>query len=145
MIKSFFRPFQKSPGSRHSCRIVPNQVSCHLCRTTINNPRIKIRRLEPSAEPSPLSDTASASFKLLQQTIRQVFPDVVVAPNLTIGGTDSKHYASLSKEVYRFLPLWFKGKENDTYRIHGTNERIAVESYANIVRFYVQLIRNTNE
>ena len=114
-------------------------------RTTINNPRIKIRRLEPSAEPSPLSDTASASFKLLQQTIRQVFPDVVVAPNLTIGGTDSKHYASLSKEVYRFLPLWLKEKEKDTYRIHGTNERIAVENYADIVQFYVQFIRNTNE
>ncbi len=114
-------------------------------RRTINNPRIKIRPLKHAVEPSTLSDTASASFKLLQQTIRQTFPDVVVAPNLTVGGTDSKHYASLSKEVYRFLPFWLKGKEKDTYRIHGTNERIGVENYADIVRFYAQLIRNTNE
>ncbi|MDA2916571.1 M20 family peptidase [Nitrospinae bacterium AH_259_B05_G02_I21] len=114
-------------------------------RMTINNPQIRIRPLNPAAEPSPISNTSSPSFRYLHRTIRQIFPDVVVAPSLTIGGTDSKHYASLSNEVYRFLPLWLKQKEEDTSRFHGTNERIAIEHYADIVRFYVQLIRNSNE
>lgn len=32
--------------------------------------------------------------------------------------------------------------QNDLARIHGTNERIAVESYGEAVRFYAQLLRN---
>ena len=31
----------------------------------------------------------------------------------------------------------------DLKRIHGTDERISVENYGEIVRFYVQLLRNT--
>ena len=49
-------------------------------------------------------------------------------------------YASLSPNVYRFLPVRLKGE--DLARIHGTNERVGVESYGEAVRFYAQLIRN---
>ena len=31
---------------------------------------------------------------------------------------------------------------DDTSRVHGTNERISVESYRNCVRFYIQLLTN---
>ncbi len=31
----------------------------------------------------------------------------------------------------------------DLTRIHGTDERIAIDNYAEIVRFYVQFLKNT--
>ncbi len=125
-------------------RILPgdsaNGVMEHV-RRTINDPRVKVRQLRRAWEASPVSDTGSPSFETLQQTIRQVFPGVVVAPSLTVGGTDSKYYASLSDATYRFLPLWVKPE--DTSRIHGTDERVAIDNYIKIIRFYAQLIRNS--
>jgi carboxypeptidase PM20D1 len=118
-----------------------NGVIEHV-RRTISDPKVEVRQLRRAWEASPVSDTASPRFETLQQTIHQVFPDVVVAPSLTIGGTDTKYYASLSDASFRFLPLWVKPE--DTKRIHGTNERVTVDNYTDIIRFYAQLIRNTD-
>jgi carboxypeptidase PM20D1 len=112
-------------------------------RQTINDPRVKIRLLAGfGSEPSVESDVNAPSFQMLQRTIRQVFPDVVVAPNLVLGATDSRHYAGLSRNLYRFLPIWISAV--DLRRAHGTDERISVENYAQIVSFYRQLILNSD-
>jgi carboxypeptidase PM20D1 len=93
-----------------------------------------------SSEPSPESDVEAPAFRLLQTTLVQTVPHVIVAPNLLSGGTDTRHYESLSRNVYRFLPIRINGE--DLKRLHGTNERVGVESYGEAVRFYAQLIRN---
>ena len=110
-------------------------------RATIDDPDITIRQVasEPS-EPSPVAKVEASSFTLLRKTIHQVFTDVVVAPGLVIGRTDSRRYAGLADNSYRFLPMRL-GPE-DLERIHGTDERIAVDNYAEIIRFYIQLLRN---
>ena len=71
--------------------------------------------------------------------IVQVEPRALVAPGLVLGATDARHYQALSPAVYRFLPVLLK--PDDLARVHGTNERIAVEDYRRAVRFYVQLLR----
>jgi carboxypeptidase PM20D1 len=70
----------------------------------------------------------------------QTFPGTVVAPNLLSGGTDTKHYRHLTRNVYRFLPIRLKAE--DFGRLHGTDERLGVKNYAEVVRFYAQLLRN---
>ena len=111
-------------------------------RRTIDDPRVQMRTLvREISEPSPISDTDVPSFEVLQRTIHQVFPEVLVAPGLVLAATDSRHYAGLSGNVYRFSPMWAGPEDID--RIHGTNERISVENYEQIVRFYVQLIHNS--
>jgi carboxypeptidase PM20D1 len=72
-----------------------------------------------------------------------VFPDALVAPGLVLAATDSRHYAGLTPNVYRFMPLLLRKK--DLKRIHGANERVGVQDYAQAVRFFIQLIRNINE
>lgn len=69
-----------------------------------------------------------------------MFPGVAVAPSLVLGGTDARHYASLGGDVYRFLPLRLRAP--DLRRLHGIDERVAVDDWANAVRFYARLIRN---
>ena len=93
-----------------------------------------------SSEPSPESEADAPAFRLLQTTLVQTVPRVIVAPNLLSGGTDTRHYESLSPNVYRFLPIRINGE--DLKRLHGTNERVGIESYGEAVRFYAQLIRN---
>ncbi len=109
-------------------------------RTTIDDADVAIRKVGHSREASPVSGNDSSSFVALHETIRQVFPDVVVAPSLVMGGTDSKHYVAVADSSYRFLPIRLTSE--DLKRIHGSDERIAVTDYIESIRFYVQLLRN---
>ncbi len=110
-------------------------------RRTIDDPRVEIKPSGGfSSEPSFISDTGSSGFKVIERTIHQVFPEVLVAPGLCIGATDSRHYAKLTSNIFRFSPLWLH--PNDLQMIHGIDERISIENYAQVVRFYTQLIRN---
>jgi carboxypeptidase PM20D1 len=110
-------------------------------QATINDAEVTVRQVgnEPS-EPSQISDIGSSSFAVLRSTVHQVFPDATVAPGLLIGRTDSRHYAGIADNSYRFLPM--RLTREDLKRIHGTDERVAVDNYAEIIRFYIQLLRN---
>lgn len=104
-------------------------------------PEVQVSARQATAtEPSPESDVESPVFRMIQTTIGQVFPGTLVSPNLLGGGTDTKHYKDLTPNIYRFVPV--RIQKEDLARIHGTNERVSVESYAGAVRFLVQLLRN---
>ena len=125
-------------------RILPgdkvNDVLAHV-RQTVADPRVNIAlHGDNPREPSNLSSDDTESFRLLQRTISQVFPQTIVVPNLSIAATDTRNYEKLSDNIYRFAPA--KVGPDDLKRIHGTNERIAVDNYRDAVRFYVQYLRN---
>ncbi|HBL31992.1 MAG TPA: hypothetical protein DD490_34650 [Acidobacteria bacterium] len=104
-------------------------------------PQIEVAARQATAtEPSPESPADAPAYRLLQKTIVQTVPGALVSPNLLGGGTDTKHYQGLTPYIYRFLPL--RVRQEDLARVHGTNERISLESYSEVVRFYVQLLRN---
>ena len=110
-------------------------------RRVIDEPRIKITPLPLQTEPSPVSADSGTAFALLQRTIRQTIGDVSVAPALLVAATDSRHYAGLTENVFRFLPITIGPA--DTARYHGVDERITARDYQRLVRFYAQLIRNS--
>lgn len=72
---------------------------------------------------------------------RQAEHGAVVAPGLVIGRTDSRHYGPIADDSYRFLPM--RLTHSDLPRIHDTDERIAIDDFVEIIRFYVQLWWNT--
>ena len=111
-------------------------------REVVSDRRVEIRLLYPDSAkgPSRQSSSDSAAFHTIEQTIRQVMPDAIVAPSLVVAATDTRHYEELADQVYRFLP--FVLGPDDTRRLHGTDERIAVDGYKDCVRFYVQLLIN---
>ncbi len=118
-------------------------VFAHIRKVT-NNPDLKLKIYEGSGSvnPSSVSSTTSGAFQLLNQTIRQLYPNAVVAPYLVLGGTDAKHYVGLSENIYRFSPFQFA--KDDMSRAHGTDERMNVESYLKGIQFYCQLLQNSN-
>lgn len=107
----------------------------------IDDPRVVVRPLEDSihSEPSPVSSTRSEGWRVIVESIREVHPDVIVAPGLMVGGTDSRWYVPLSDDVYRFHPAWLG--PDDTDRIHGTDERISTKNLADYVRFYRRVLQ----
>jgi carboxypeptidase PM20D1 len=106
------------------------------------NGKFDIVALGDGTEASPVSPTASHSYQLINRTIRSLFPDVIVAPGLVAGGTDSRHFTPISDHIYRFSPV--RARSEDLSRFHGTDERIAITNVVELVRFYHQLIRNAS-
>lgn len=94
-------------------------------------------------EASPVSSTGSDAFRKLSRTVRQIFPDVVVAPYLVLGATDARYYQPICENVYRFTPMIVS--QDDLHRVHGTNERIAVENLGLMVQFFAQLMKAWGE
>ncbi len=117
------------------------EVQKHIVET-INDDRITVKSVSNRNEPSPVSDYESASYKTIAKTVQQLMPTAIVTPGLISGGTDTKHYESISENAYRFFPVRIN-KDNMT-GFHGINEHIAVENYKEIVQFYYQLIQNLN-
>lgn len=122
-------------------RILPGDTVASVLdhvRRTIADDRVVVSPSGRRREPSSVSSVDSDAFRLLARTIREVFPGTVVAPYLVLGGTDARHFRPLTENVYRFMPL--RLTEEDTGRLHGTNERVSVEALATAVRFYVRLL-----
>jgi len=111
-------------------------------RRAVDDPRVSLRRggIRPRFA-SSVADVESEGFTTLTRTIRELFPEALVAPYLVLGATDAWHYGRISDCVLRFLPL--RLTEEDLKRIHGTDERIAVDNLTEVVRFYAQLIKGS--
>jgi carboxypeptidase PM20D1 len=111
----------------------------HVRRIVVDD-RVQVSALTKQREPSAVSPADSEQFALIERTIREVFPDTVVAPYLVLAATDARHFQDLTEHVYRFMP--FLLSRDDLKGIHGTNERVSVEAFVKAVDFYVRLVRN---
>jgi carboxypeptidase PM20D1 len=127
-------------------RLMPGDSSESVIKrvkTVINDPRVSVKIYGGGAtEASPVSSTKSASYQAFAKTIRQVFPDALVAPALVNSASDSSRYIGLSDNIYRFLPQRLTVK--DLKMLHGDNERISISNYTEFITFYIQLVRNSN-
>jgi carboxypeptidase PM20D1 len=126
-------------------RILPSQsvedVIAHV-RDAIGDRPVSIERGQQN-EPTPVSSVDGTTFRVLQQTLHEVAGDsAAVAPFLVPGATDSRYYADATDHVYRIVPYTLS--PDDRNRIHGVNERIAIEDYRTVVQFYMQVIRNAD-
>ncbi len=125
-------------------RIAPGQTIDEVTsrvEAVIDDERVSVSK--PSggftSNPSPVSSTESAAFASIQTHTRRVFgEETIVIPGLTVGGTDSRYFTDIADDVYRFIPMQLDS--SDTARIHGVNERIGVENYRDIVRFYMVMM-----
>jgi len=109
-------------------------------RQNIDDARVDVSAQPFGKEASPMASIDSTPFAQLHRTICEVYPDVAVAPFVLVGSTDSVHYSDLCENIYRFIPA--RIAERDTQRFHGIDERIALQDYTDIVRFFHQLILN---
>jgi carboxypeptidase PM20D1 len=107
-------------------------------KQTVANERFEYAVLPGANEPSKVAPTDSASYKLIERSVRELFPGTVVVPGLMVGGTDSQHFGIVSDHIYKFSPV--RAKPEDLPRFHGTNERISTANLAELIRFYYRLV-----
>jgi carboxypeptidase PM20D1 len=125
-------------------RLIPGDTAAMVVdhvKHVISDDRVAVGVATSATEASPVTSHNSAAYQVLVRTIRELFPDVVVAPGLVIGGTDSRHMTAVADHIFRFSPV--RARAEDLSRFHGSDERIAVANYADLIRFYGALIRNS--
>ncbi len=105
---------------------------------TIGDPQVEILADDEAQAPSAVSGTDNEFFASLQRTVGEVYPQAAAAPYMLVAITDSRHYAGLTRNIYRFRPQHLAAADLD--RIHGVDERISVEDLARMVAFYKRYI-----
>ncbi|MCG8688716.1 MAG: M20/M25/M40 family metallo-hydrolase, partial [Desulfobacterales bacterium] len=135
------------PSKAHALvnfRILPGDTVSDVvthAKNVIDDPNVQITiHGRVSREASPISSTDSFGHSVIKKTIYQIFPGTSVTPGLVTGGTDSKHYASIADDCYRFIPVIFD--PSTPQRIHGTDERIDIKGYVKSIQYYIQLMQN---
>ncbi|OQR68278.1 putative carboxypeptidase PM20D1-like [Tropilaelaps mercedesae] len=93
---------------------------------------------------SPYTDD-NFGYQNIKRTVNRIYPEAIVAPNLMIANTDTRHYyaANLTNNIYRFTPVLLSMEDIST--IHGNNERISKLNFRRLADFYFQLTRNCDE
>ena len=119
-------------------RDTPERVVEYV-KKTIADDRVSVSMLRGYAA-SRVAAANSPAFHAMANAVRRVYGDVVVAPGVTIAGTDSKHYETVSDNAYRFNPMIISAQ--DLTGFHGTNERLSLENLVRATRFYVELIKS---
>lgn len=124
-------------------RLLPGDSVAKMTERTrklVNDDRISISTTRRPNDSPPPSSAEGPAFSSIHKTIKQVFPDVLVGPAMMLGGSDSHHYSIIAENIYGFSPL--RLAPEDLERIHGPNERIAVEDFRRMIAFYMFLLEN---
>ena len=112
-------------------------------KRVIADPSIEVRLMNElgCSEPLPPSCVEAPAFEAIGDTIRELFPEAVIVPMTVAGATDSRHFAPLSDNIYRFAPM--RLEPEDLVRIHGTDERLSIDNYRTMAAFFHTLLQRS--
>ena len=111
-------------------------IEAHV-RSVVDDPRIDIRVAGRPPAQLRVAATDTPDCAALSAAVRAVYPDVIVAPYLTIAATDAREYGAVAPNTYRFLPIYQHGALE---MIHGTDEHVQIDAYEKAIRVYATLI-----
>jgi carboxypeptidase PM20D1 len=112
----------------------------NFVKDLISNENIEVKNLSAGTLASSVSDWETAGYRAISNSVREVYGDIIVAPGLMVGGSDSKHYAKAAKNSYRFNP--FPLSANELSGLHGIDERIKKDDFLNGIRSYIKIIQS---
>ena len=116
------------------------EVLAHVV-SAIDDDRVEVLTAEGGlrSPPSGISSTEAEGYQVISRVAKQVYGDIIVAPGMTMGGTDSKHYGKVADNTYRINLMKIAPSEASGF--HGKNERISVDNLVSGTRAYYQLIK----
>lgn len=103
---------------------------------------VEIEEIDNTREASAISPNDSKAYKMIETGIKNIYPNVLTVPYLTLGGTDAYKYQIVSNNIYRFIPLKINNSEQQS--IHSTNEYISIENYMKMIYYFEYIMRNYN-
>ncbi|MBE5781218.1 MAG: M20/M25/M40 family metallo-hydrolase, partial [Clostridiales bacterium] len=112
-------------------------------RKAIDDDKVELNVLT-GKNPSNMSSIDCEEFEVLKKTVGSFFPEAIVVPLGSLGGTDSRQMEVVCPHVYRVSPINNAPYKKDGYEagVHGTNEKCVVESLAPAAALYTELMKN---
>lgn len=105
------------------------------------NTTVTLSTTPETLEPAPVSPVISSAWNLLSNSVKQSFgDDVVLAPGMMTGNTDTKFFWDLTRDIWRFSPTPRGGRGN----AHTVDEFVGVKDHVDGIGFYVRLIRGAD-
>jgi len=101
----------------------------------IDDQRIEIvpeRIYRPAAPPSGIDN---AMFESLERVANRMYPEAIVLPTMSTGGTDMAQVRAKGVPAYGIGPTRSIAERNSGNGAHGDNERVAEDAFVDFVRF----------
>ena len=117
----------------------PETIMNHV-KKLVGNENIEIKKLGEGQLASEVSERNSFGYSIISNSVRRVYDDIIVAPGLMVGGSDSKHYAKASINSFRFNP--FPLSAGELSGLHGIDEKIRKEDFLQGIRAYIEIIES---
>lgn len=92
-----------------------------------------------SSTACPVVDYKGKEFKLIENTIKEIFPGVIPSPYAMTGGTDARFFSPVTENAIRFAPLEID--EQQYKSIHALNENINIDVLPKGVEFYKAIVK----
>jgi len=109
-------------------------------RRLVRDPDISVFASGRSSGPPEESPVSGTGWDALVSAVGEIFPEAAAVPYLVTAYTDSRHYKTVARALYRFIPM--KLVPGDIARLHGRDERISLENLEACRLVYTRLIRN---
>ena len=106
----------------------------------VGNENIEIKKIGEGQLASQVSEWNSLGYSIISNSVRRVYDDIIVAPGLMVGGSDSKHYAKASINSFRFNP--FPLSAGELSGLHGIDEKIRKEDFIQGIRAYIEILES---
>jgi carboxypeptidase PM20D1 len=118
------------------------QVVAHVV-SAIGDERVEVSVSEGGlrSPASGISSSAAEGYQVISRVAKQIYGDIIVAPGITVAGTDSKHYGKVADNAYRINLMKIAPTEASGF--HGKNERISIDNLVAGTGAYYQLIKES--
>jgi len=124
-------------------RLIPGnsvkEVREHIAKAT-EGFDVEVEDIDNTREASAVSPTDTKAYKMIEAGIKEIYPETIVTPYLTMAATDAYKYQIVSKNIYRFMPIKINRSEQQS--IHSTNEYISIENYLKMIHYFEYIMKN---
>jgi carboxypeptidase PM20D1 len=123
-------------------RLLPGDSASFIIkkvREIIHDNRVVITVVDNNIhEGTRTASAKSEAFQKIDSLVKRSYANTLSAPFLLIGATDSRYFATISDNIFKFSPMF------DPIGFHGIDERVSLEGFRNSLWFFEQLLRSAN-
>lgn len=123
-----------------NCRLLPGESPAELqatLRKVLADDQISITPLKP-AKPSPPSPLTPLVMRALEQAKARLWPEIPIVPEMETGATDGLYFRQIGIPTYGITGT---AVDLDDVRMHGKDERMAVQDFYDGLEFEYQLVK----
>lgn len=115
------------------------EALAHLRDAVADLDGITIEPYRPGSEAPPVASMSGRAWEIIAGGATAFAPEgTPVAPSLLVAGTDSRFFADVADNLYRYSPA--RIEIGDLARIHGTDERMKIENLPIMVDYFRTVI-----